>query len=121
MNKEIEYIQSITSVALLTASGQWSYLSTPPEADEMCIRQVTYTSADAGTNLYVVNSNVGYMGVVSTTRGFTSNPGTRIQLHHSTGQLQFQLQVPTAGGLVPATPTAGDMIAINIDFIKYRR
>ena len=122
MNKEIEYIINITTSATLDATGQWTYTGGLPNgADECCIRQVTYNSSNAAHPVYNVRSDLtnGIIASVASIIGFISNPDTRIQLRtFSANQLMFQVQTATGAS---TTGASGDFIAINMDFIKYRR
>lgn len=119
MNKEIEYVTNVTTSASLDATGQWT-LGQLPFADEVVIRQITYSSSNAIKPIFSIWSNLGNNGILASVcacPGFTSNPGTRIQLRNPPqAQTTFQMMLGTA----IATSSSGDFVAINMDFIKYR-
>ena len=124
MNGEIEMIINATAFALLDATGAWT-LTGVPQSDECCIRQITYSSSNASKGIYLIESNMTgslqYVGSASNIAGFTSNPNTRIHLRHAPPQqITFQLRHPAPFPQV-ATDATGDWVAINMDFIKYRK
>jgi hypothetical protein len=90
--------------------------------DEIVVRQVTYMATAPKSELWVIKSNLGLLESVVPTAGFQSDPGTRIQVREPlSGPLTFKLFIPTLQALLPAVTTAGDMVAIHMDFIRYRR
>ena len=122
MSREIDTITNVVSCAVLDSNAQWTYNgSYMPCPDEIIVRQISYWSNDPAPQLLLIKSNLGILGSIVTAT-FSSNPGTRIQTRDPiSGQLTFQLFVPTANSLFPAVVVPGDMIAIHMDFIKYRR
>jgi hypothetical protein len=126
MNKEIESIVNVTTVAVLDATGQWTYNSGAiADADEVVIRQITGNSTLAFKTIYLIKSSLnnynGFIGCVGNIPGFVSNPGTRIQLRTPVGNsINFQVFIPTDPP-APTTGAATAMVAINMDFIKYRK
>ena len=121
MNKEIDSIVNITTAAILDATGQWTYGGSVPIADEVVIRQITYSSTNALATIFSIRSDLSnnVIASVCAIKGFTSNPNTRIQLRTPPGNyINFQLLLPTGASTVLA---ATDYISINMDFIKYRR
>ena len=121
---QIEYIQTVVTYCSLTTSGRWTLAGGfPTNPDECVIRQITYSSADAARQMYLVQSSLtnGLIGSVVNMASFVSNPDTHIKF---TGPIQpqitFQLLIPVTPSF-PAVPLAGDTICISMDFIKYRR
>ena len=123
MNREIEYISSITTTAILDATGSWTMTGAPQQPNECVVRQITYAGVSvAPFNMYVIQSEIhnGIIGTVCASDSFTSSPQTRIRLYNPLpGTIRFQLLRLTSNGLIPVA-TATDMISINLDFIKYR-
>ena len=122
MSRDIEAIVNVTSYAVLSIDGTWTYngnYMTCP--DEIVIRQVAYSGSGAA-ELLILKSNLGVLGSIITSDNFQSTPGTRIQTRSGiSGPLTFGLFIPNAGTLLPAIVPAGDMIAVHMDFIRYRK
>lgn len=123
MNKEIESIVNVTVYRILDATGGWTHSGGLPDfADEVVIRQISYdSSTDKG--IYIIQSslNNGFIGVANSIAGFASSPNTRIQLRTPIpNYISFQLLAPFSPPQ-PITNCVDDMIAINMDFIKYRK
>ena len=122
MNREIEYITNITASAVLDTSGIWTWnMGACPPADECVVRQVTYSSSNAFHPVYQVYSTLTNSAIASVCAipGFTSCPGTRLQLRtQPQATLTFQILLTTGAS---TTGALADFVSINLDFIKYRR
>ena len=121
MNKEIDSIVNITTAAILDTTGQWTYSGGIPIADEVVIRQVTYSSTNAFAPVYMIRSDLSNNNIASVCamKGFTSNPNTRIQLRSPPGNyINFQILLTTGAS---TTGASLDFVSINLDFIKYRK
>ena len=123
MSREIDYITNVTAFAELTSDGDFSIQGGfPTNPDEVVIRQITYHGDDAAKMLYLLHSNIGnqFIGCVSNTSGFVTNPVTRIQTRNPLPNvLTFKLFLATSP-VLNASPTPGDQICICMDFIKYK-
>ena len=129
MNREIEFITNINAFAVLSANGCWSLNSGFPSlADEIVIRQISYSSTNDVSGqgvLLIVSPQLGVIGSITNHISFTASPGTRIQLRHPISMLEFRLHVPTNPTPTPVTSANYDvdldMVCISMDFIKYRK
>ena len=120
MSRDIESIVNVTSYAVLTSSGEWTYNGGMPCPDEVVVRQLTYSGTGGLPELLIIKSNLGVLGSIITSDNFQSTPGTRIQPRSFSGPLTFGLFVPFAS-LQPAVVTVGDRISVSLDFIRYRK
>jgi hypothetical protein len=118
---KIEYITNVTTYALLDVTGKWILQGGFPQfPDEIIIRQITFAAAFATSDVCLISSNVNagpqVIGSLVNAINFTSCPQTTITVRSPLpNQLQFELRMPVA-----FDPT-DSMIAITMDFIKYKR
>jgi hypothetical protein len=117
MNREIEYISTITSAATLTSTAEWLCTEQIPIADEVRVRQITYSTALSNNFNFLVRANGRVIGSIPDVT-ISISPNTRIQLHSHNAQLRFQLQLANGS---QAASAIGDSIAITLEFIKYRK
>jgi len=127
---KIEYNTNVTSYAILDSTGKWTLQGGFPQfPDEIIIRQITFAAAVASSDVCLISSNVNagpqIIGSLVTATNYTSCPQTIITVRSPLpNQLQFQLMTPTHPP-VPLDPAQYDptdsMIAITMDFIKYKR
>lgn len=120
MNREIEYIMSVTTSAVLDATGAWIHSGgLPQNPDEVVIRQITFSGIGSNYEAYLLDSSLGVLGSVACTLGFVVCPQTRIQLRNPLSQsITFQLRQVD---LTNAPLWDGDHITVVLDFIKYRK
>ena len=102
------------------ASGKFVYNGVVPTADEVIVRQITFSSDDVNGGFYVIHSNLnnGVIGICTNTDGFVSNPQTRIPLRNHPTHLEFQLLAPTANQPQAPGGRATDFIGLSLDFIQ---
>jgi len=120
MNREIDYIISVSTSTQLDGTGQWTHSGGLPQTpDEVVVRQIVYTSPGAAFEIYHIDSSLGTLGSVVPSPLFVACPQTRLQLRNPLSQsITFQMR-SARDDLVPAW--ALDRISITLDFVKYKK
>ena len=107
-------VTNVITTAKLTASGSWTCNQAIPPFDECIVRQITYSTAAPAPTVSVITSNIGTIGAFVAVYNYVSTPQTVIQNRGAGSQLTFQISTP-------GEPELLGTIAIQLDFIKYKR